>query len=68
MIPNEVLTEELLQQAAKQYAEGIIASLPSPKECNHKFSDAFEEKMQSLIRGIGTKSCSVAIQDSVICK
>lgn len=28
MIPNEVLTEELLQQATKQYAEGIIASLP----------------------------------------
>ena len=68
MIPNEVLTEELLQQTAKQYAEGIIASLPSPKECNHKFSDAFEQKMQSIIRGIGTKSCAVAIQDSVIYK
>ena len=68
MIPNDVLTEELLQQATKQYAEGIIASLPSPKECNHKFSDAFEEKMQSLIRGIGPQSCAVAIQDSVIYK
>ena len=68
MIPNEVLTEELLQQAAKQYAEGIIASLPSPKECNHKFSDAFEEKMQSLIKGIAAKSCTVVIQDSIIYK
>ena len=68
MIPNEVLTEELLQQAAEEYAEGIIASLPSPKECNHKFSDEFEEKMQSLIRGIGNKSFTVAIQDSVIYK
>ena len=44
MIPNEVLPEKLLQQAAKQYAEGIIASLPSPKECNHKFSDAFKKR------------------------
>lgn len=68
MIPNEVLTEELLQQAAEQYAEAIIASLPAPKACNHKFSDEFEEKMQSLISGIGTKSCTVAIQDSIIYK
>ena len=65
MIPNEVLTEELLQQAAEQYAEAIIARLPAPKACNHQFSDEFEEKMQSLIRGIDTKSCTVAIQDSV---
>lgn len=41
MVPNEVLTEELLQRAAKQYAESIIASLPSPKECNHTFSKRF---------------------------
>ena len=68
MIPIEVLTEELLQQAAKQYAEGIIASLPSPKECNHKFSDAFEEKMQSLIIDTSTKCYAVAIQDSEIHK
>ena len=68
MIPNEVLTEVLLQQAAKQYAEGIIDSLPSPKECNHKFSKRFKEKMQSLINGIGMKCYTVAIQDSTISK
>lgn len=68
MIPNEVLTEELLQQAAKQYAEGIIASIPSPKECNHKFSDEFEEKMQLLIKGIDTTCCTVVTQDSMIHK
>lgn len=50
MIPNEVLTEVLLQQAAKQYAEGIIASLPAPEECSHKFSNRFEEKMQALLQ------------------
>ena len=68
MIPNEVLTEELLQQAAAELATALNNSLPPPNECQHKFSDTFEEKMQSLIRGIGTKSCAVAIQDSVICK
>ena len=68
MIPEEMLSDEVLRQAAEKCAEAIIASLPAPEECNHKFSSEFEEKMQSLIRGIGTKSCAVAIQDSVICK
>ena len=68
MISTEVLTEELLQQAAEQYAETIIASLPAPEECNHKLSKRFEEKMQSLIRGIGAKCYTVTIQDSVIRK
>jgi len=52
----------------KQIAESIIASLSSPKECNQKFSDEFEEKMQSLIKGIAAKSCTVVIQDSIIYK
>lgn len=68
MIPEEMLSDELLRQAAEKCAEAIIASLPAPEECNHKFSKRFEEKMQSLIRGIGTQSCAVAIQDSVIYK
>lgn len=50
MIPTEVLTEELLQQAAAELATALNDSLSPPKECQHKFSDAFEEKMQSLIR------------------
>ena len=68
MIPNEVLTEELLQQAAAELATALNRSLPPPHECRHKFSDKFEEKMQALIRGIGTTCCTVAIQDSVIRK
>ena len=28
----------------------IIASLPAPEECNHKFSKRFEEKMQALLQ------------------
>lgn len=68
MIPTEVLTEELLQQAAAELATALNDCLPPPKECQHKFSDAFEEKMQSLIRGIGTKCYTVAFQDSVIRK
>ena len=68
MIPNDVLTEELLQQAAAELAMALNDSLPPPNECQHKFSDAFEEKMQLLIKGIGTTYCTVAIQDSMIHK
>ena len=68
MIPEEMLNDELLRQATEQYAEAIIASLPAPEECNHKFSKRFEEKMQSLINGIGTKCYTVAIQDFTINK
>jgi len=68
MIPNELLTEELLQQAATELATALNNSLPPPNECHHKFSDGFEEKIQSLIKGIGTKCYTVAIQDHVIHK
>ena len=68
MIPNEVLTEELLQQAAAELAMALNNSLPPPKECQHTFSDGFEEKMQSLIKGIGATCYTVAIQDPVIHK
>lgn len=68
MIPTEVLTEELLQQAAAELATALNSSLPHPNEFQHKFSDAFEKKMQSLIRNIGTTCYTVAIQDSVIRK
>ena len=68
MIPNEVLTEELLQQVAAELATALNDSLPPPNECQHKFSDDFERKMQSLIRGKGATCYTVAIQDSVIRK
>ena len=68
MIPNDVLTEELLQQAAFELAMALNDSLLPPDECQHKFSDVFEEKMQSLIRGIGTICYTVTIQDPVINK
>ena len=68
MIPNDVLTEELLQQAAAELATALKDSLPPPNECQHKFSDIFEEKMQALIRNIGVTCYTVVIQDSVIRK
>ena len=49
MILNEVLTEELLQQAAAELTTALIDSLPPPNECHHKFSDGFEEKILVLI-------------------
>ena len=68
MIPTEVLTEELLQQAAAELATALNDSLPPPNEYQHKFSDGFEEKMLSLIRDRGTRCHTVAIQDSMIRK
>ena len=59
MIPEEMLSEEVLRQAAEQYVEAIIASLPAPIDCNHKFSKRFEEKIQSLINGVGTNCFSM---------
>lgn len=68
MITEEIFDDELLQQAATELAAAINDSLSTPNECQHKFSDGFEEKMKSLIRGIGTTCYTVAIQDSVIRK
>ena len=68
MIPEEMLSDEVLRQAAEKCAEVIIASLLAPEDCNHKFSKRFEEKMHSLINGIGTKCYTVAIQDFTINK
>jgi len=68
MIPTEVFTEELLQQAAAELATALNDNLPPPCECQHKFSDIFEEKMQALIKNIGATCYTVAIQDSVIRK
>lgn len=50
MITEEMVRDEVLRQAAEKCAETIIASLPDPEECNHKFSKRFEEKMQSLLQ------------------
>lgn len=68
MITEEIFSDELLQQAATELATAINDSLPIPNECQHKFSDGFEEKMQSLIRGIGSKCYTVTIQDSMLHK
>jgi len=45
MIPKEVLTEELLQHAATEFVTVLNNNLHSPNECQHKFSNAFEEEM-----------------------
>ena len=50
MIPEEMLSDEVLRQAAEKCAEAIIAGLPAPEECQHKLSKRFEEKMQALLQ------------------
>ena len=39
---------EQKQQAAKQVAESMKASLPVPKECHHEFPPEFERDMKRL--------------------
>ena len=50
MIPEEMLSDEVLRQAAEKCAEATITSLPPPGECDHKFFKRFEEKMQALLQ------------------
>lgn len=45
----EKLTEEMLEQAAAEAAEAMLASLPGREACGHAFSTAFEEKMRPLL-------------------
>lgn len=52
MLFHEIIPERLLKQAVAELVEAIDASLPSPDECQHKFSAAFEEKMQVLIKSM----------------
>ena len=68
MILEEMLSDEVLRQATVQYTEAVITGLPAPEECNHKFSKRYEEKIQSLINGIGTNCYTITIQDPVISK
>lgn len=61
MVPEKMLSDEVLQQAAKKSAEAIITSLPAPEECNHKFSKRFEEKF----RHYSHQSLSISLVQSM---
>ena len=43
-----MFTEEMLKQAAEKAAEAICESLPEPEQCQHQFSERFEQKMQAF--------------------
>ena len=45
-----MITDEMLAQAAAEFADAINESLPNPSECTHQFSPRFEKKMKRLIR------------------
>lgn len=47
-----MITDEMLEQAAEEFANAIDMSLPDPSECTHQFSHRFERKMQRLIRRV----------------
>ena len=43
-----MLSEEMLKQAAEELALAMAKSLPAPEQCQHHFSESFEEKMQAF--------------------
>ena len=45
-------SEELLKQAAEEFALTMNESLPKPEKCQHQFSEAFESKMQFLLSSV----------------
>ena len=47
-----MLSEELLKQAAEEFALAMNESLPKPEECQHQFSEEFEFKMQLLLSSV----------------
>lgn len=49
-MPGMVWSEQELTSAAKCMAESMLASFPSPNECEHTFSDDFEHGMEPLWR------------------
>lgn len=44
--------DEILAQAAAEYAEAVNKSLPDPDECTHQFSVGFERKIKNLTRRV----------------
>ena len=47
-----MLSEELLKQAAEEFALAMNESLPKPEQCHHQFSEEFERKMQYLLSSV----------------
>lgn len=48
----DMLSEEMLKQAAEELALAMTKSLPAPEECQHQFSNKFEKKMQLLLSSV----------------
>ena len=45
-------SEELLKQAAEEFALAMNESLPKTEQCQHQFSEEFERKMQRLLSAV----------------
>ena len=54
-------SEELLKQAAEEFALAMNESLPEPEQCQHQFSEAFESKMQFLLSSIPPNTQQVEV-------
>ena len=48
-----MFSEDALKQAADELALAMIESLPEPEQCQHQFSERFEQKMQAFFSSTG---------------
>ena len=47
---SRYVSDEALRRAAAELAEARIAAQPSPEECGHEFSPAFQRAMEKLLQ------------------
>ena len=45
-----MISEERLQQALNAYDKALMAALPAPEDCDHRFSPRFEQRMRKVVR------------------
>lgn len=68
MVIEEMLSDEVLQQAAVELAIEVNGNLLVPAECQHCFLFKFDPKMQSFINGMTPQCYAFVLQDPSISK
>lgn len=63
----DMLSEELLKQAAEELALALVESLPEPEQCQHQFSEDFERKLQLLLSSVPPNTKIAVVAPEPIC-
>ena len=60
-------SEELLKQAAEEFALAMNESLPKTEQCQHQFSEEFERKMQRLLSAVPINTQRAVVAPELSC-